>query len=152
MALTLTSPAFADDALIPSRHTCDGDNVSPALVWSEVPAGTAELVLLLEDLDGPGGSQVYWVLYGLDPASGGLEEGKVPVGAVGGKNDYGRTDWAGPCPPFGGRPHRFVFTLLALSEPSGLAEGASPRNDLPYALSGKVLAQAQLTGRYARQR
>ena len=121
----------------------------PALTWSEIPEGTAELVLLFEDLDGLGGTQVYWALYGLDPASGGLEEGKVPPEAVGGKNDYGRTDWAGPCPPFG-RFHRFAFTLLALLEPSGLAEGASPRRDLPRALSGKVLAQAELTGKYAR--
>jgi Raf kinase inhibitor-like YbhB/YbcL family protein len=151
MAFTLTSPAFADNALIPVQYTCDGDNMSPPLVWSEVPAGTAELVLLFEDPDAPGGTQVYWVLFGINPASGGLEEGKVPAGAVGGKNDYGRTDWAGPCPPIG-RAHRFIFTLLALSEPSGLAEGASPRNDLPHALAGKVLAQAQLTGKYARQR
>jgi Raf kinase inhibitor-like YbhB/YbcL family protein len=151
MPLTLVSPAFTDNAFFPVQYTCDGDNVSPPLQWSEVPEGTAELVLLFEDTDGPGGTQVYWVLFCLDPATGGLEEGKVPVGAVGGKNDYGRTDWAGPCPPIG-RPHRFIFTLLALSEPSGLAEGASPRKDLPYALSGKVLGQAQLTGKYARQR
>jgi Raf kinase inhibitor-like YbhB/YbcL family protein len=151
MALTLTSPAFADNALIPVQYTCDGDNMSPPLAWSEVPEGTAELVLLFEDPDAPGGTQVYWVLFGLNPASGGLEEGKVPAGAVGGKNDYGRTDWAGPCPPIG-RAHRFIFTLLALSEPSGLAEGASPRHDLPHALSGTVLAQAQLTGKYARRR
>ena len=151
MPLTLTSSAFADNEFVPIQYTCDGENVSPPLQWSDVPEGAAEMVLLFEDLDGPGGSQVYWVVFGLDPASGGLEEGKVPTGAVGGKNDYGRTDWAGPCPPVG-RAHRFVFTLLALSEPSGLAEGASPRNDLPYALSGKVLAQAQLNGRYARKR
>ncbi|MDQ2792271.1 MAG: hypothetical protein M3Y73_22165 [Actinomycetota bacterium] len=56
-----------------------------------------------------------------------------------------------PLPPFG-KARRFIFTLLALSEPSGLAEGASPRNDLPHVLSGKVLAQAQLTAKYARQR
>src|SRR3712207_74944 len=115
MALTLTSPAFADNGLIPVQYTCDGNNVSPPLTWSQVPEGTAELVLLLEDLDGPGGSQVYWVLFGLNPASGGLEEGKVPAEAVGGKNDYGRTDWAGPCPPIG-RAHRYVFSLFALSE------------------------------------
>jgi Raf kinase inhibitor-like YbhB/YbcL family protein len=151
MALTLSSPAFADNDFVPVRYTCDGDNVSPPLTWSGVPEGTAELVLLLEDPDGPGGTQVYWVLCGLDPARGGLEEGKVPAEAVGGKNDYGRTDWAGPCPPLG-KAHRYIFTLLALSELSGLAEGASPRADLPYALSGKVLAQAQLTGKYARQR
>ena len=151
MALTLTSSAFADNEFIPVEHTCDGDNVSPPLEWSQVPDGTAELVLLFEDPDGPGGTFVQWVLFGLDPASGGLQEGKVPAGAIGGKNDYGRTDWAGPCPPIG-KPHRFIFTLLALSEPSDLVEGASPRKDLPQALSGKVLAQAQLTGKYARQR
>ncbi len=151
MALTLSSPAFADKEFIPAQYTCDGDNVSPPLSWSEVPEGTAELVLLLEDPDAPGGTHVHWVLFGLNPACGGLEEGKVPAGAVGGKNDYGRTDWGGPCPPFG-KARRYIFTLLALSEPSGLAEGASPRNDLPQALSGKVLAQAQLTGKYARGR
>jgi Raf kinase inhibitor-like YbhB/YbcL family protein len=152
MTLTLTSSAFDNNAFIPVRYTCDGDNVSPPLAWSGVPEGTAELVLLFEDPDGPGGTQVYWVLFRLNPASGGLEEGKMPAEAAGGKNDYGRTDWAGPCPPSGGRAHRFIFTLLALSEPSGLPEGASPRKDLPQALSGKVLAQAELTGKYARQR
>ncbi len=153
MPLTLTSPAFVDNAVFPVQYTCDGDNISPPLAWSDVPEGTVELVLIFEDPDSPGGTQVYWALYGLNPASGGIEEGKVPAGAVGGKNDYGRTDWAGPCPPYGSaKLRRFIFTLLALSEPSGLAEGASPRNDLPYALSGKVLAQAQLTGKYARQR
>ena len=81
----------------------------------------------------------------------GLEEGKAPPTALGGKNDYGRTDWSGPCPPIG-KAHRFIFTLLALGEPSGLAEGASPRDDLPYALSGKVLGQTQLTVKYARRR
>ncbi|HEY6422764.1 MAG TPA: YbhB/YbcL family Raf kinase inhibitor-like protein [Pseudonocardiaceae bacterium] len=151
MAFTLSSPAFADNGFLPKQYTCDGENVSPPLAWSEVPEGTAELVLLLEDPDGPGGTQVYWVLFGLNPASGGLEEGKAPGEAVGGKNDYGRTDWGGPCPPFG-KAHRFSFSLLALSEPSGLAEGASPRLDLPYALSGKVLGQAQLTAKYARGR
>ncbi|HET9257438.1 MAG TPA: YbhB/YbcL family Raf kinase inhibitor-like protein [Pseudonocardiaceae bacterium] len=153
MPLTLTSPAFAEGEFFPVQYTCDGDNISPPLEWSEVPDGAAELVLIFEDIDAPGGTQVYWALYGLNPANGGIEEGKVPVGAVGGKNDYGRTDWAGPCPPYGfDRPRRFSFTLLAISEPSGLREGASPRNDLPYALSGKVLAQAQLTGKYARRR
>lgn len=151
MALTLSSPAFADKEIIPVQYTCDAENVSPPLVWSGVPDGAVEMVLLFEDLDGPGGPQVYWVLFGLDPTLGGLEEGKLPAGAVGGKNDYGRTDWAGPCPPVG-RPHRYAFTLLALGEPSGLPEGASPRQDLPPALSGKVLAQAQLAGKYARRR
>jgi phosphatidylethanolamine-binding protein (PEBP) family uncharacterized protein len=83
MPLTLTSPAFADNEFFPIQYTCDGDNISPSLTWSEVPGGT----------------QVYWVLYGLDPASGGIEEGKVPASAVGGKNDYGRTGTSSRCLP-----------------------------------------------------
>jgi Raf kinase inhibitor-like YbhB/YbcL family protein len=151
MAFTLTSPAFANNAFMPVQYTCDGDNISPPLTWTEVPEGTVELALLFEDPDAPGGTLVQWVLFGISPEVDGLEEGKAPAGSLGGKNDYGRTDWSGPCPPIG-KAHRFIFTLLALGEPSGLAEGASPRDDLPYALSGKVLGQTQLTGRYARKR
>jgi Raf kinase inhibitor-like YbhB/YbcL family protein len=151
MPFTLTSPAFANNAFMPIQYTCDGENISPPLTWTDVPEGTVELALLFEDPDAPGGTHVQWVLFGIDPELDGLEEGKAPVGALGGKNDYGRTDWAGPCPPIG-KAHRFIFTLLALGERSGLAEGASAREDLPYALSGKVLGQTQLTGKYARKR
>lgn len=151
MALTLTSSEFVHGGNFPLRCTCDGDNVPPPLAWSDVPEGTAELVLLFEDSDMPGGTLVQWVVFGIDPASGGIEDGKPPAGSLGGKNDYGRTDYAGPCPAVG-RAHRFIFTLIALGEPSGLAEGASPRDDVPYALSGKVLGQAQLMGKYARKR
>ncbi|GAC1371795.1 MAG: YbhB/YbcL family Raf kinase inhibitor-like protein [Actinomycetota bacterium] len=151
MTFTLTSPSFAHNTPIPAKHTCDGENFSPALAWTDVPEGTVELVLLFEDPDAPGGTLVQWIVFGIDPKSTGFEEGKIPTGALGGKNDYGRTDWSGPCPPIG-KAHRYIFTLLALSGPSGLAQGASPRDDLPYALSGKVLGQTQLTGKYNRQR
>jgi Raf kinase inhibitor-like YbhB/YbcL family protein len=149
--MTLTSPAFGDNQVLPAQFTCDGDNVSPPLSWSEVPEGTAELILLFEDTDAPGGTFVHWVVLGLSADLKGLDEGKVPAGALGGRNDYGRNDYAGPCPPIG-RARHFVFTLLALAEPSGLAEGANPRFDLPAAVTGKVLAQAQLTGKYNRRR
>lgn len=151
MALTLTSPEYQHGGFFPLRCTCDGENVPPTLAWSDVPEGTAELVILFEDSDAPGGTLVQWVVFGIDPSTEGIVDGKLPEGSLGGKNDYGRHDYAGPCPPIG-RAHRFIFTLLAIKEPSGLAEGASPRDDLPYALSGKVLEQAQLMGKYARKR
>ena len=151
MTFVLSSPAFENNKFVPATHTCDGDNISPELAWSDVPEGTVELCLLFEAPDAPGGTLVHWVVFNIDPTLGGLEAGKVPAGALGGKNDYGRTDWSGPCPPIG-KAARFIFTLLALNAPSGLQEGASPRDDLPYALSGKVAGQAQLTCRYARKR
>ena len=110
MAFTLSSPAFANNAFMPIQYTCDGDNISPPLTWTDVPEGTVEFALLFEDPDAPGGTLVHWVLFGIRPDLEGLEEGKAPPGALGGKNDYGRTDWSGPCPPIG-KAHRFIFTL-----------------------------------------
>lgn len=151
MALTLSSPAFQPNSFIPVQYTCDGDSLSPPLTWSDLPDGTVELALLFEDPDAPGGTLVQWILYGIDPSLGGIEEGKPPAGSLGGKNDYGRVDYAGPCPPVG-KARRYIFTLLALGQPSGLSERADARSDLPYALQGKVLGQAQLTVKYARKR
>ena len=79
-----------------------------------MPEGTVEIALLFEDPDAPGGTLVQWVLFGISPELDGLEEGKAPAGSLGGKNDYGRTDWSGPCPPIG-KAHRYIFTLLAVS-------------------------------------
>ena len=152
MALTLTSPAFADNEFVPVQYTCDGDNISPPLKWSDVPDGTVELVLIFEDPDGPGGmggTQVYWVLFGLDPASGGLEEGKVPAGAVGGKNDYGRTDWAGPCPPRG-RAHRYVFTLFAVKQDALPVNADTSAAIVGFQLHFNTLEKVTLTGKFQR--
>src|SRR5688572_20049721 len=130
--ITLTSPAFADGEAIPERHTCSGEDVAPPLAWSGVPDGTAELALLVEDPDAPGGTFVHWVLAGLDPSSGGLAEGTVPAGAVEGRNGFRRRGYGGPCPP-PGRPHRYVFMLFAAAEPLGL-RGRPTADDLRRAL------------------
>ncbi len=149
-----TASGVADGQAIAQRYTCDGDDVSPALAWEGVPDGTAELALVVDDPDAPGGTFTHWLAYGLDPGTTELSEA-VPEGAdvAGppafrqGVNDMGATGYGGPCPP-SGEEHRYVFRLLALDEELGLAGGAS-RDELFAALEGHVLGEARLTGTYA---
>lgn len=145
----LRSPAFTDHAPIPRRHSKDGEEVSPPLEWSGVPEGTAELAVLCEDPDAPGGTFVHCVLAGLDPSLAGLDEGEVPAGAVEGVNDFGHTGYGGPRPPVGDDPHRYFFQVYAASAALGLSSGASG-GDLRRALEGRVLARGVLVGTYQR--
>lgn len=142
--LTLAGDAFADGGRIPDRYTCAAPSApSPALSWSEPPLGTAELALVLEDPDTPIGTYVHWVVYGIDPKAGGIAEGTLPPGAVVG------TSYAGPCPPPGDPVHRYIFTLYAISQPTGLGPGASPAR-LRARMTETLLDQARLTGTYSR--
>jgi len=146
--LTLYSPAFQDGAVIPSRFTCAGADVSPPLSWSGQPAGTASLALVLEDPDAPGGTWVHWVVFNLPLEVLGLQEGvggQADLGGLGvsGTNSWGEPQYGGPCPPSG--THHYVFHLYALDRPLDLVEGAT-LDDLQHAMVGHVLAEAQLTG------
>jgi Raf kinase inhibitor-like YbhB/YbcL family protein len=145
---SLTSPAFSDGENIPRRYSCEGDDLIPPLSWAGLPPDTAELAILFDDPDAPGGTFTHWVVWGIDPAAGGVTEGEVPEGAGQGANDFGRTGYGGPCPPRGSS-HRYYFTLFALSEGVSLKEGASA-GDLKAAVEGKTLAKAQLWGRFGR--
>jgi Raf kinase inhibitor-like YbhB/YbcL family protein len=146
---TLTSTEFAAGDLIPRRFTCDGADVSPELSWSGAPAGTAALVLVVDDPDARG--FVHWLVLDLPGAADGrLERGvsTSPSAPAQGTNDFGRHGWGGPCPPSG--THRYVFTLYALAAPLGL--DGSPRGDrVQKALkSAHVLDKAGLQARYRR--
>jgi Raf kinase inhibitor-like YbhB/YbcL family protein len=136
----------AEGERIDSRYTCDGEDVSPALAWEGVPEGTAELALVIEDPDAPGGTFTHWLVYGLDPGETGLPEGGEP--ALQGTNDFGRVGYGGPCPP-GGETHNYVFRLLALDRELDLEERAS-RDDLLASVEGHVVAETQLTASYSR--
>lgn len=145
--LSVTSSAFDDGGEIPATHTCDGDDVSPPLAWSEVPEDAAELAVLMEDPDAPSEVFVHWVAAGIDPSGEGLAEAAAPP--VEGANDFGEVGYAGPCPPEGDAPHRYEVTVFAVAEPLDLAEGASAE-DLRAAMTEHVLAEGRLTGRYGR--
>src|SRR2546426_810537 len=121
--MRLTSPAFADGHPIPAHYTCDGANVSPELRWSDVPEGTLSLALTCEDPDAPRGTFTHWVIWNLDPTTGGIRAGEVPAGARQGRNDFGSVRYGGPCPPPGHGPHRYYFTLYAVGRAIALPEG-----------------------------
>lgn len=153
MALTVSSSAFQEGDKIPAKYTCEGQDVSPPLAWSEPPAGTRSLALIVDDPDAPGGVFTHWLLFNIPPDSRELPEAvptqaELASGALQGKTDFGRTGYGGPCPP-PGRPHRYQFTLYALDQPLDLEGGAS-KKQLLSAMEGHILAQGQLTGTYQR--
>lgn len=156
--LSLGSPAFAFGSEIPSRYTCDGADVSPALVWTEVPAEARSLVLIMDDPDAPDPAAprrtwVHWVLFNLPSDSRGLDTAvsreDLPPGTREGRNDWNRTGYGGPCPPIG--RHRYYFKLYALDEALPHLRGPS-KGDLEAAMNGHVLAEAVLIGTYERNR
>ncbi len=151
-SLDLTGPAFVEGATLPVELTCDGADLSPALVWAGVPQGTASLALICDDVDARG--FVHWVLYGLSPtvtelAPGLPKAGELAGGARQGTNDFGRLGYGGPCPPKGAA-HRYVFRLYALDAAVELPAGAK-RADLEAAMKGHILAEGSLSGQYSRK-
>lgn len=148
MTIVLTSPAFADGGAIPARYSRDGDDVPPPLRWTGIPAGTAELALVVVDHDAPRGAFVHWIVAGLDPTLDGIDDG-VATRKVEGVNSWGEVGYGGPQPPRGDPPHRYVFTLYALAEPSKFVNGAR-YVDFVDAIRGKELTEGHLVGLYAR--
>jgi len=157
MALEITSSVFAANSAIPAKHTCDGEDISPALSWTGVPAGAKSLVLIMDDPDAPPGTWVHWVLYDLPADVSRLPEGvpkieKLDSGAAHGLcwgvNSFSRVGYYGPCPP-PGSPHRYYFKLYALDAVLGLAPRAT-KPEVVKAMEGHVLAEGELIGTYQR--
>jgi Raf kinase inhibitor-like YbhB/YbcL family protein len=148
MAVTLSSDAFHPGEAIPERHSCEGDDLSPPLSWSDLPDGTRSLALICDDPDAPiAGAFVHWLAWGIDPAATGLAEGEAAP--VEGENGFATSGYRGPCPPPGHGPHRYFFRLHALDAEPGVAPGAS-REELEAALEGHVLDTGELMGTYER--
>ncbi|HXZ28135.1 MAG TPA: YbhB/YbcL family Raf kinase inhibitor-like protein [Terriglobales bacterium] len=154
MMMKIESKSFPAGGDIPSRFTCDGENLSPALSWSAPPQETQSLALIVDDPDAPVGTFVHWVFYDLPSNVQQLPEG-VPAsaepasGGQQGKNDFGSLGYGGPCPPRG-KPHRYFFRLFALDSKLGLRSGAS-RSDVDRAMRGHIVAQGEVMGHYQRR-
>ncbi|HVZ31998.1 MAG TPA: YbhB/YbcL family Raf kinase inhibitor-like protein [Polyangiaceae bacterium] len=149
--MRLESPAFRHKGEIPRKYTCEGENVSPPLSWSSVPAGAQSLALIVDDPDAPDPKApkmtwVHWVVYDIPTSASGLPEHakSLPSGAREGTNDWKRAGYGGPCPPIG--RHRYFFKLYALDTQIG--QNALSKPKLEAAMKGHVLASAELIGMY----
>jgi Raf kinase inhibitor-like YbhB/YbcL family protein len=151
--LNVTSPAFKDGGRIPVKYTADGDDMSPPLSWSCAPPDVAEYVVTAQDPDAPGGTFTHWVIYRIPGNYDHLDEGIMQVseldnGAMQGMTSFGKVGYGGPSPPKG-KPHRYIFTVYALSASPDLPAGITI-DQLFKAIQGNVIAEGSLTGLYGR--
>lgn len=158
MKFEIDSAAFGHGQTIPERHTGEGKDHSPPLSWYNVPAGTKELALIMDDPDAPGKEPwVHWVLYRIPPAAKGLGESLPadetlvsPEGPMQGLNSWPTIGYKGPMPPVGSGTHHYHFKLYALDAPLGVKAGLD-KASLERAMKGHVLGQAELIGTYERK-
>ena len=151
--IRLTSADFSHGGSIPRAHSCEGENLSPALAWEGVPVDHRSMAVVCDDPDAPRGTWVHWVLYNLPGTTVELSRGvpalpELPSGARQGRNDSGEIGYSGPCPP-AGKPHRYYFRLYALDIMLTLPHGVS-KAELEAAMSDHILAQGTLMGTYQR--
>ena len=156
--LTLRSSGFNNEASIPKKYTCDGVDISPPLIWDDVPESAQSLVLIVDDPDAPDPSAprmtwVHWVLYNIPVDANGLSEDvsslALPPGTEQGINDWKKTGYGGPCPPIG--RHRYFFKLYVLD--TLLRSMYKPtKAQIETAMQGHVIAAAELMGIYERSR
>ena len=148
--LTITSTAFAAGKPVPRKYTGDGEDRSPPLTWSGVPAAAKELALIVDDPDAPSDEPwVHWVICKIPPDAKGLAEGD-PAGALQGKNSFGNVGYGGPSPPQGHGTHHYHFKLYALDAALDVQPGLD-KKALLSAMSGHIIAQGELMGTYERK-
>lgn len=151
--MNLQSAAFQAGEPIPARYTCEGDNISPALSWSDLPERAQSCVLIMHDPDAPRpGGFTHWVVYNIPAKLRRLEENQprrenLPSGGLQGRNDAGQLGYTGPCPPSG--THRYFLRLFALDSVLALPPGATADRLMP-AIAPHRLAEAELMGTYVR--
>jgi Raf kinase inhibitor-like YbhB/YbcL family protein len=152
--MQITSSAFTEGTMIPPKYTCDGQDISPPLEWKEVPAGTKSFALITDDPDAPMGTWVHWVAYNIPSNITKFDENVKPEkefknGMRQGNNSWPKIGYGGPCPPSG--THRYYFKLYALDTMLDLKPGSTKAQVL-QAMKGHILAEAQVMGKYKRQR
>lgn len=146
--MLLTSSSFNDKESIPKKFTCDGYDINPELLISNVPAEARSLALIVDDPDAKSGTFTHWTVWNIDPGTTFIKEESKPPGSVEGVTGFGRNGYGGPCPPNG--THRYFFKLFALNAKLDLPETAK-REELERAIGDHKLAETQLMGIYTRK-
>ena len=145
--LKVTSPAFDHHKAIPPKHSGDGEDVSPELMWSGAPDGTKAFAIVVHDPDAPlVDGFTHWVAYGIPGDANHVDEGTTAV--VQGTNSMGNTGYNGPAPPPGHGTHHYYFWVYALDDDLDLEPGLD-RRALQDRIEDHVIEQARLVGTYA---
>lgn len=163
LAFDVSSSSIGPDRKIPVKYTanvfgCTGQGVSPALAWKNPPAGTKSFAVTVYDPDAPTGSGFWhWLIYNIPPTVTALVEGAgndpktLPPGAGMARNDAGGSNYLGPCPPAGDKPHRYIVSVYALK--TDKLEGVDANSSgalMGFIINGAKLGKATVTYTYGR--
>ena len=146
---TLESEAFDSGGTIPRKYGYKNGNISPPLRISGIPENTASLSLVMDDPDAMGAVGkvwVHWVLWNISPNIDELKENSIPLDCLEGKTDFGEIGYGGPAPP--DKEHTYIFKLYALDQKLDADKG-STKKQIEEAMTGHVIAETQLEGKYA---
>ena len=154
--MIIKSPAFSEGGDIPQKYTCDGQDISPQILWEGAPKETKSFVLIMEDPDAPIGTFIHWVIYDIPSNATSLPENiakkeQIENGAKQGRNDFGRIGYGGPCPP-PGPAHRYFFILRALDVPTINLKPGATKSQVENSVKGHILAETKFFGKYSRKR
>jgi len=145
--MKIISPAFQNNAIIPEKYTCQGQDISPPLKFFNVSKDTKTLALIMDDPDAPSGTFTHWLIWNIPSTITEINEGeRIPYPQ--GTNDFGRQYYKGPCPPSG--THRYFFTLYALNKELNLNVGAR-KDEMLKAMRNNIIEKTELIGRYKRK-
>lgn len=145
--MEIKSSAFKNNERIPSKYTCDSDNVNPPLEITNIPSNAKSLVLVVDDPDAPSGTWVHWAVWNI-PLTNTIDENSVPKGAMQGENDFGNNNYGGMCPP-PGKEHRYFFKIYALDTTLNLP-ASSKKPDVESSMRNHILDKAELIGIYSK--
>lgn len=155
MTIRVTSPAFANGQPIPSKYTCDGQNISPPLSWTAGPVGTESYALIMDDPDAPGRTWVHWIAWNISQTSLPADESnegvaESPLGHIRhGSNSSDNIGYTGPCPP--SDTHRYFFKIYALDRELDLGPETT-KQALVAAMQSHILDHGELMGTYTRNK
>jgi Raf kinase inhibitor-like YbhB/YbcL family protein len=156
MEIKIKSNAFHEGSLIPSKYSCEGENISPQLHWNEVSKDVKSYAIILDDPDAPGGNFVHWVIFNIPENMRELHENvtpsrNIPDEVMLGTNSFGRIGYGGPCPP-AGKPHHYYFRIYALDTILHHVESGSTKEQLIKAMDGHIIAKGELMGIFSRSK
>jgi Raf kinase inhibitor-like YbhB/YbcL family protein len=148
--MEIKSRSFNNEDRIPTRYTCDGEDINPPLDITDIPEEAETIALIMDDPDAPTGTWVHWLIWNIPVINQGfsIDEGVEPADAVYGTNDFDKLEYGGPCPPFG--THRYFFKVYALDRELDLEEGSS-KEDLMIEIEKYMIDWAQLVGKYSKK-